>query len=166
MVLNAGERTFTKQLGKQRGAIIYLKLDTEPIKGKIVNAMGFLKQRKNSIELKAALTLFYLILFGSQLSHKFYQCADSHIRAYKADHWRCTSNNLFIGNGSMLLNYKKPFTLSIDKRYEFKHAFALSSPEISLQFEYSERRKLACFECWYSIHANYVIRPFRGPPSV
>jgi hypothetical protein len=128
--------------------------------------MGLFKQRKNSSAFKGALALLYLILFGSQLSYKFYLCANSPIRTIKTGNWQCTSKEPSSGRGSMLLDYKKLSTLSIDKRYEFKHAFAVPPPEISLQVEYSEKRRQVCFEHWYSIPANYIIQPLRGPPSI
>jgi hypothetical protein len=128
--------------------------------------MGIFGQRKNSLAFKGALTLLYLILLGSQLSHKFYLCANSPIRAIKAAHRQCASDEPPIGQESMRLKHKNVSTLSIDKRYEFEHTFAVPAPEISLQVEYSEIRTQVFFECWSYIPVTYVIQPFRGPPTI
>jgi hypothetical protein len=146
--------------------MVSLKADNQLVKCKIANEMGLFGQRKNSIAFKGALALLYFILFGYQLSHKFYQCANSPIRTIKTDQWQCTRNELSSGRGSMYLEHNKVSTLSIDKRYEFNHTFAVPLPATNLRVEYSTKVKQACSEPWCRIPANYVVRPFRGPPSI
>src|SRR5579863_8787820 len=132
----------------------------------IANKMDLFGQRKNRLAFKGALALLYIILFGYQLSHKFYLCANSPIGAIKTAHQQWASNKPPIGQESMRPKPKNASTLSIDKRYEFEHSFAVPAPEISLQVEYSEIRAQVCFDYWYAIPTTYVIQPFRGPPSI
>ncbi len=128
--------------------------------------MRLVGQKLRRMTFKAVFTLFYFILLGSQLSHKFYFCANSPTRAFKYLHARSTAGEQFRSGGSALSNIKKYFPLSIDKRYEFKDRFAIPSPEISLQFLYLIPAPEIFFICPSAISSTYIIRRQRGPPSV
>jgi hypothetical protein len=146
--------------------MLSLKTDNQLINSAIANTMGIFGHRKSSLAFKGALTLLYLILLGSQLSHKFYLCANTPIRTITTEHGECTFDEPSSGRTTIFLNFKKFSALSIDKRYEFEHTFVVPGPEINLRIEYSEITTQVCLESWCCISSNYVAQPFRGPPAI
>jgi hypothetical protein len=128
--------------------------------------MRFFGKEIHRIAFKPVLALFYFILLGPQLSHKFYFCANSPIRAFKYCHSQSTANGQLRPVASALSNVKRYFTLSIDKRYKFNDKFAIRLPEISLQYIYLLWRHEVYFRRPYTTSFIDIIHPLRGPPFV
>jgi hypothetical protein len=116
------------------------------------------------VAFKALLALFYLIVLGAQLSHKFYYCANAPIRAFKYQHAQSTEQ--FRPAGSALSNVKSYFPLSLDKRYEFKGKFAIPAHQICLQSVDLVYSPAPCLKVPYPISPSFIIRLLRGPPSI
>ena len=116
--------------------------------------------------LKGTLVVLYVILFGSQLSDKFYLYANFTSRRIKGCHCKIAHTRPFIHSGSSLLDHQRVSSLSLDKRYEFKAIFALLSPEFTLNTVFVDGKNE--FSTFYQVFlpSHFALHPLRGPPSV
>jgi hypothetical protein len=127
--------------------------------------MGVFRHKRYAICFKAVFAILYAILLGSQLSVKFYLCANSPTGAGGAAH--CPGICGKQPNSSLTAHvvHRTYVSYSLDKRYHFKHVFALSNPVfscpshlLSYKAEVSVRERIFVDFC-------ALINPRRGPPS-
>ncbi|HVS96030.1 MAG TPA: hypothetical protein VHE54_06070 [Puia sp.] len=76
----------------------------------------------NNTVLQCLFGIASLILFAPQLSYKFYVCANSPSWT-SGTHFRATAHQVRVQASSIADEHCRP--LSIDKRYDWKHLFAL-----------------------------------------
>jgi hypothetical protein len=107
--------------------------------------MRLLRHKRNIAASKALLLVVYFILFVSQLSHKFYLCANSPTRLLNIYVWEVSHQASTVDSSPLLLKHKMFSSLSVDKRYEMKHIFALFSPELKVSFSYLENDRGVCY---------------------
>jgi len=128
--------------------------------------MRLLQHRKYSAIFKGIVVLAYLVLLGSQLSRKFYVCANSPSRAFKGRHSQVAHIQLSGHGTPLFLDHKKSSSLSLDKRYEFKHVFALVDPVVYLPSYILPAKQAFSSCCRVFIQSYSRVNPLRGPPSV
>jgi hypothetical protein len=81
-----------------------------------------MKDRPGRVVLKFALVVINLIFFSTQLSYKFYACASVPVRQ-SID--RSPSKTADLAGNSLMHGSADSKFLSLDKRYDSKHIFAL-----------------------------------------
>lgn len=128
--------------------------------------MGWLRHRKYSAAFKGIVVLVYVILFGSQLSHKFYLCANSPTKAYKHSQSRVEhSQRPGVGINALLV-HKRVSSLSLDKRYETQHEIALADPVSYFPTYILPAKQELSSHQPIDTQSYFRINPLRGPPSV
>ena len=122
------------------------------------------KERQNIC--KGIILLLYLGLFGSQLSHKFYICANFSSRLFKHAHSKIVHTKLSIHSSFSLVDHQRNSFLSLDKRYESKPIFGLIAPSIQLSVDFIVIRSE--YGPGYSNYnyADPASLSLRGPPSM
>jgi hypothetical protein len=128
--------------------------------------MGFIGHKKYVLFSKGIFALLYVILLGSQLSVKFYLCANSPIGANRVGHRQVMpEKQASLGFASRFV-HKNCASYSLDKRYHFKHHFTLLYPQFN------------CFPCLcqnkeqISLHESTFVDSYadvnllRGPPAL
>jgi hypothetical protein len=141
-------------------------VDSQPIKGELIISMSFFSHKKYGTVFKGILVVLYLVLLGSQLSHKFYLCANFSSRVSQGCHCNFAHTQPFSHCGSSLLNHRNTSSFSLDKRYELKPIFALLSLAFSLNPVFVDDKKEFNSFCQVFIPSYFAIHPLRGPPSV
>lgn len=128
--------------------------------------MSLFRHKKYGVIFKGVLFVLYFVLFGSQLSHKFYLCANFSSRPFKACHCKGPHAESSVRNESSLLDHRNISSLSLDKRYELKSTFSLLSPEVGIIPVFIDcKREFNSFRQVF-LYSNSVVHPLRGPPSV
>ena len=127
--------------------------------------MGVFRHKRYAICFKAVFAVLYVILLGSQLSVKFYLCANAPTGAYGAAHYPGMRGKQSNSSLTAHVVHKTYVSYSLDKRYHFKHVFAPADPEfscsshrLSYKAEVSVRERMFVDFC-------ALINPRRGPPS-
>jgi hypothetical protein len=128
--------------------------------------MGLLGHKKYAILFKSVFAVLYVILLGSQLSIKFYLCANSPAGSFRLERHQAMQRKPASDGLASLLKHRKHASFSLDKRYHFKHFFVLLSPEVSCHSAiYRHRARILPEEGRFS-DAFAVGNPRRGPPTV
>jgi hypothetical protein len=129
-------------------------------------AMNILRHKRHIAAFRGLLVMLYFILFVSPLSHKFYLYANSPTRLLKIYVWEVSHQASNVYSHPSLLKHQMVSSLSVDKRYEMKHIFALFSPEFKVSFSYLENDRETCDGCRPSILSCPAVQLLRGPPSI
>ena len=127
--------------------------------------MRLFRHKKYQTVFKGLLVVLYFTLLGSQLSHKFYICANFSARIFKGCHCKIAHTRPSIHNASTQLNYPKSPSLTLDKRYELKPIFALLSPAFVVDHILVDGQKEFNVFCQVFIHVYGAHYPLRGPPA-
>jgi hypothetical protein len=128
--------------------------------------MGFIGHKKYVLFSKGIFALLYVILLGSQLSVKFYLCANSPIGANRVDHRRVMLGKQARPDFAARFVRKNCASYSLDKRYHFKHHFTLLYP----QYNYfsclpQDKEQISLHEGVF-VHSFAYVNLLRGPPAL
>lgn len=129
------------------------------------NCMSLFTHRKRQTIFKAILLLAYIALFGSQLSHKFYICANFLTHSYKRCHCATPHIRPTLHGNSSIADQRRAALLSLDKRYELKPVFGLITPSFQLGIVSPDVKKEFALFCPSSYSCIPVIPSLRAPPS-
>lgn len=128
--------------------------------------MRLLGNKKYRSAFKGVISLAYVILLGSQLSHKFYLCANSPTDPLKHSHSRVEHTQRSAAGSYSLLAHKNAASLSLDKRYENEHLIALVDPLFYFPSHFLPRKQGFSPRYRRFIQTCFHVNPLRGPPSV
>ena len=111
----------------------------------------------------SSLTVIYLVFFTAQLSYKFHIYANFPLFG-PFDNG--TENKLITAFDPKVPNFDHKFHLTVDKRYDLKHVFALVTPAIHIdRWNFADRRPLFLFTTGHDQAATSQ-NSLRGPPVV
>jgi hypothetical protein len=115
------------------------------------------KNKRSRFAFKCILSLICLILFSVQLSYKFYQFS-----SFPSSH-NLVSYNVRTGD-KQIRNSPDKTSLSLDKRYDARHLFALISPFFDMAHPFVQNK------CEFQVFRPAIIFSIRriislrGPP--
>ncbi len=134
--------------------------------------MSFIRLRGCTCAFKCILSMVWLVLFSEQLSYKFYQFSSTpkfrHPSGTPADQTgreRAHQSLTSLDHVSLNFHKRREISLSLDKRYNFKHIFSLPAP-----FAYKDptpmefRNELNVFPPGSTHHTPVFATALRGPP--
>ena len=126
--------------------------------------MNFFRHKTYTVAFKGLLVVLYFILFGAQLSHKFYLYANAPTRLLKVYVWEICHQPSTVYSRSVPVHYKIFSSMSLDKRYGVQHIFALFSPALKVGFSYLIVGQETFFRCRPFIPSYPAVQFLRGPP--
>jgi len=128
--------------------------------------MVFFGHKKHATLFKSVLAILYVSLLGSQLSIKFYLCANSPAGIFRFEHRQTMERKQANAGFASFFKHRKHASFSLDKRYHFKHFVVLLSPEFHcLSAVCRHKAQTLLNECAF-INASAGNNPRRGPPAV
>lgn len=128
--------------------------------------MGFVGHKRYTIFSERVFALLYVILLGSQLSVKFYLCANSPIGTHRAGHRQVIGGKRAIAGAASRFVHKNFASYSLDKRYHFKHHFSLLYPQLNcFRCFHQNKAQISLFEGSFP-HSYADVNLLRGPPAL
>jgi hypothetical protein len=128
--------------------------------------MGFIGHKKYTIFSKRVFALLYVILLGSQLSVKFYLCANSPIGTLRASHRQMINGKLTSPGVVSYFVHKNCASYSLDKRYHFKHHLTLVYPQFNCFSCLRQNREQVSLHEGIFAHSYADVNLLRGPPAL
>ena len=125
--------------------------------------MRFGKHRWRQSAFKCTLSVIGLVLFTAQLSYKFYLFASIPVIQSGHNGFSYTAN---VKSPPAKPNYHSSVHLLLDKRYDYKHAYALITPLFQVQHFREESKKLFDIFPATAISTTNPAALFRGPPAI
>jgi hypothetical protein len=128
--------------------------------------MGFIGHKKYTIFSKRIFALLYVILLGSQLSVKFYLCANSPIGTLRVSHRQVIDGKRTSPGVVSHFVHKNCASYSLDKRYHFKHHFTLLYPQYNcFSCLCQNKEQISRYESTFA--DSYAdVNLLRGPPAL
>jgi len=125
--------------------------------------MRFGKHRWRWSAFKCTLSVIGLILFTAQLSYKFYLFAN--VPVIQSGH-NSLSYSANVKSHPANPNYHSDVHLLLDKRYDYKHSYALITPLFQVQYFREKSIKLFDISPAKTISTTNPAALFRGPPAI
>lgn len=125
--------------------------------------MGPERHRWRRSAFKCILSVIGLALFTAQLSYKFYLFANSPvIQSGRGS----TTHSVNVKGHPSIPNYHTRVHLLLDKRYDYKHTYALVTPVFQVQhFPQNSINSFSILPVKVITTANWITF-FRGPPAI
>jgi hypothetical protein len=126
--------------------------------------MGVFRHKRYAICFKAVFAILYVILLGSQLSVKFYLCANSPTGACGAAHCTVTRGKHSDSNLTAHIVHRTYASYSLDKRYHLRYVFARLHPEFNCLSHIVPHKAEVSVGERRSVDFCALTNPRRGPP--
>jgi hypothetical protein len=124
--------------------------------------MSPIKHKWRRSAFKCTLTVIGLVLFTAQLSYKFYLCAN--MPAFHPD-GKATQHKTRVSSADPSFpNYQSRQCLLLDKRYDYKHTFALLVPVFRVDHLPQEPKKEFYHFLAGAVAGTVLSISPRGPP--